>query len=70
MDQLADCCQKEADKSLARHRAVAVCDGCGSLLLAYDNDLDYQRTVEELDDNEIAFRVGTRGKLFVISKER
>lgn len=64
------CCQKEADKNLRRHRAVAVCDGCGRLLLAYGNDLDYERTVEELTDLEVTFAVGTAHELRIVAKER
>jgi hypothetical protein len=70
MDALLPCCQDEADKNLRKHRAVAVCEGCGQLLLAYGNDGDFDLTVEELTDLEVAFQTGSRGKLRVISKER
>ena len=70
MEKLAECCQAEAQRNLRRHRAVAVCDGCGSLLMAYGNDLDYERTVEELTENDVPFRVGFRGGLRVIAKGR
>lgn len=70
VDPLRDCCQQEADRNLKRHRAVAVCDGCGQLLLAYDNQTDFDRTVEELSELDVSFQTGARGKLLVISKER
>lgn len=70
MDALRDCCQQEADRNLKRHRAVAVCDGCGQLLLAYGNETDFDRTVEELSELEVDFQTGSQGKLLVISKER
>ena len=70
MDALHDCCQKEADRHLKRHRAVAVCDECRQLLLAYDNDEDFELTVRELSDLNVVFQTGRRGKLLVVSKER
>jgi hypothetical protein len=70
MEPLRDCCQREADQNLKRHRAVAVCDGCGQLLLAYGNETDFDRTVEELSELGVDFQTGSRGKLLVISKER
>lgn len=70
MEPLDPCCEKEARRHLKRHRAIATCDSCGRLLLAYGNDLDYDRTVEELTDLAVDFRVGTNGKLRVVAKER
>lgn len=70
MQPLDDCCQKEARRHLKRHRAIATCDACGRLLLAYGNDVDYERTVEELDQLGVDFTVGTRGDLKVVAKER
>ena len=70
MEALADCCQREADRSLRRHRHVATCDDCGKLLLAYGNDMDYERTVDELTDRGVAFQVGKQRKLRVVAYER
>jgi len=70
MEGLSPCCQKEADRNLRRHRAVAVCDVCGSLLLAYGNDVDFERTVQELTELEVPFRTGSRGELRVVAKDR
>jgi len=70
MDALNDCCQKEADRHLKRHRAVAVCDECGQLLLAYGNDEEFELTVKELTDLDVVFQTGHQGKLLVVSKER
>lgn len=70
MPGLDPCCQQEADKILRRHRAVAVCDGCGRLLLAYGNEVDYERTLEELTDLEVDFTTGEANKLRIVAKER
>lgn len=70
MGPLQDCCQREADASLKRHRAVAVCEDCGRLLLAYGDREDYDRTVEELEDHGTDFQVGETGELLVVAKER
>ena len=65
---LKACCRKEAEKSLRRHRDVATCDSCGALLLAYGNDIDYRRTMEELDNHDVDYETGAHGKLKVIAK--
>lgn len=70
MQELSTCCQTEADRNLTRHRAIAVCDGCGRLLLAYGNAEDYEATVEELSELGVPFSVGKRGKLRVVAKDR
>lgn len=70
MEPLDPCCQREADANLKRHRAVAVCDGCGRLLLAYGNREDYERTIEELRNHETAFAVGESGDLRIVAKDR
>jgi len=67
---LDDCCRKEARTSLKRHRAIATCDGCGRLLLAYDNDVDYERTIEELSERDVDFTAGEQGDLKIIAKDR
>ncbi len=70
MDPLADCCQQEAQRSLAKRRQVARCDGCDSLLLSYTDRGHYDRTIAELTGNEVPFQVGSRGKLLVIAYRR
>lgn len=67
---LDDCCRKEARASLKRHRAIATCDECDRLLLAYDNDVDYERTVEELAERGVDFTAGEQGDLKIIAKDR
>ncbi len=64
------CCLKEAQQSLLRHRDVATCDGCGALLLAYGNDTDFGRTVDELVQHDAEFQTETLGKLNVVSKAK
>lgn len=64
------CCLEEARRSLRRHRDVATCDGCGRLLLAYGNDLDYRRTVDELEKHGVQFETEDLGKLKVVAKAK
>jgi hypothetical protein len=68
--ELEPCCVEESKRNLARHRDVATCDGCGALLLAYGNQRDYERTLEELSHHGIPFRTGEISGLRVISKQR
>ena len=67
---MKECCREECAKSLRRHRDVATCDACGALLLAYENDTDFERTVDELDNHGVAFQTGTLGKLKIVAKAR
>ncbi len=67
---MKDCCREEANKSLRRHRDVATCDDCGALLLAYGNDTDFQRTVEELDHHGVEYQTRTLGKLKIVAKAK
>ena len=62
------CCEREARKSLKRHRDVATCDACGTLLLAYQNDSDYEHTLEELAQHGIDAETATFGTISVIAK--
>jgi hypothetical protein len=64
------CCRKEADRSLARHRDVATCDECGSLLLAYGNDRDYENTLEELSRRGVVCETAVLGSLKIVAKPR
>ncbi len=65
---MRDCCLEESEKSLKRHQAAATCDACGSLLLAYGNDRDYQRTLEELTRHGVPFETSALRDLFVVAK--
>ncbi len=67
---MKDCCREEWTKSLRRHRDVATCDNCGALLLAYGNDTDFERTVEELDKYAVDYQTETLGKLKVVAKAK
>jgi hypothetical protein len=70
------CCLAEARKSLKRPRDVATCDECGSLLLAYGNERDFQNTIEELMRHGVAFESapgevsGVTGGLAIVAKVR
>ena len=67
---MKDCCREECAQSLKRHRDVATCDGCGTLLLAYGNDTDFDRTVDELDSRGVEYETETLGKLKVVAKAK
>jgi hypothetical protein len=64
------CCLKEAERSLERHRDVATCDECGSLLIAYGNDRDYENTIEELSRRGVAFETASLRNLKIVAKPR
>jgi len=64
------CCESESRCSLKHHRDVATCDECGALLLAYESDVDFERTLEELDAHGVDYERTTIGKLKVIAKTR
>jgi hypothetical protein len=53
-----------------KHRDVAVCDGCGRLVLAYGDETTFQLTVDELDAKDVGYATGRHGPLWVIAKER
>lgn len=67
---MKDCCREECTKSLRRHRDVATCDDCGALLLAYGNDTDFERTIEELDKHGVDYETATLGTLKVVAKAK
>lgn len=67
---LDPCCRAEAERSLERARDVAVCDGCGRLLLAWTEAEEQAKTREELRRHGVAFSEGKLGRLFVTAKER
>ena len=66
------CCLEEAGRTLQRHRDVAICDGCGRLVLAYGNQSDFDKTVEELTDAGVAHETGELGErsLLLVAKDR
>ena len=76
MNAVKSCCLAEARKSLKRPRDVATCDECGSLLLAYGNERDFQNTIEELTRHGVAFESapgevsGVTGGLAIVAKVR
>ena len=64
------CCLKEAKASIKRGRDVATCDGCGRLLLGYDNEQDFQRAVDAMTKSGAEFEHTRQGVLWVIAKKR
>ena len=67
---LKDCCAKEAERSARKHRDVAVCDGCGRLLLAYGDEGTFRLMVDELDAKDVAYDTGKHGQLWIVAKAR
>lgn len=67
---LEACCLEEARRSIHRGREVAVCDGCGSLVLGYDDRSDYDSTLEELKRTGTPHRHAKEGELYLVSKAR
>jgi hypothetical protein len=70
---LKSCCLAEARKSLKRPRDVATCDECGSLLLAYGNQRDFESALEELTRHGVAFEAEPAppsGGLAIVAKQR
>jgi hypothetical protein len=64
------CCEAEAKKNLKRHRDVAVCDGCGRLVLGYTNQAEFEKTQAELAKHGVAFEAGKVGTMLVVAKDR
>lgn len=67
---LDSCCEREALRSLKKHRDVAICDGCGRLLLAWDDPGDQEKTRAELESHGTGYAEGKLGGLFVTAKDR
>ena len=67
---MRSCCESEASRHVKRHRDVAVCDGCGRLVLGYGNEDDVKKTADELRRAGVAFETGKAGKLHLVAKDR
>lgn len=67
---LKECCAREAERTVRKHRHVATCDGCGRLLLGYADENTFQLTVDELDAKGVSYDSGKRGDLWIVAKER
>ena len=64
------CCDAEARKNVRRHRATAVCDACGRLLLGYTDNADFEKTKRELESHGVAFESGEVAGVLVVAKDR
>lgn len=64
------CCQTSAGRYLKRHRDVATCDTCKTLLLAYGNDRDYEETRRALAEQGVTFDTMLQGALRIVAKPR
>jgi len=64
------CCLRSVKRYLKKHRDVAICDGCGHLLMAYGNDRDFEETKKALRGQGMPFEAEIYEKLRVISKPR
>ena len=67
---LKECCAREAERTVRKHRDVATCDGCGRLLLGYSDETTFQLTLDELDARDVGYDSGRHGDLWVVAKER
>lgn len=65
---MKECCLREAKLHLDKHRDVATCDDCGSLVLAYEIERDYQSMISELERRGLDYETTRLGKLYVIAK--
>jgi hypothetical protein len=64
------CCEAEARKHVRKHRDVAICEGCGRLVLGYTNPTEFEKTKEELTRHKVAFEAGEVASVLVIAKDR
>jgi hypothetical protein len=64
------CCQASIKSYLKKHRDVAICDGCGRLLLAYGNQRDFIEAEKTLASQGIPFETERHGALHVLVKPR
>ncbi len=62
------CCEKEIKRSIKKHRDVATCDQCKSLILAYGDETDFQKMVIQLEKSKTPFETGVSGKLKIVIK--
>ncbi len=62
------CCGKEIKRSIKKHRDVATCDQCKSLILAYGDEADFQKMLQGLEKSKISFETGVSGKLKIVIK--
>lgn len=67
---MRDCCFAEAKASIHRHRDIATCDGCGALLLGYGEQTDYEKTIDQLTEDETPFETLERDHLWIVAKAR
>lgn len=70
IDPLDPCCVRDAQKSITKHRDVAICGGCGRLILAWDNPDEQRKTREELRGHGVRFSEGRQATLFLTAKVR
>ncbi len=67
---LKECCAREAEHTVRKHRDVATCDDCGRLLLGYADEATFQLTLDELDARDVGYDSGRHGNLWLVAKER
>ena len=65
---MRECCLRESREQLRKHRDVATCDVCGALLLAYGNEIDFRRTVAELERRNADYDTHRRDSLYLVAK--
>lgn len=62
------CCEAEIQKHLHRHRDVARCDTCGTLLIAYDNEEEFAKTTRDLESRGAPFEALEKENLWIVAK--
>jgi ribosomal protein L34E len=65
---MKDCCEKEVKKHIKKNRDVARCDACGKLILAYENDTDYEKMVKQLQAIKVPYETKNLGPLRLVIK--
>jgi len=64
------CCENEARAHVKKHRDVASCETCNSLILGYGNEADYQKMVKQLEIMKVPFETAALGSLHLVIKPR
>jgi hypothetical protein len=64
------CCINSAKRYLQKNRAVATCDRCGFLLMAYTQQQDYEEALKSLEAWGGEFSTTKLGKFQVVAKAR
>jgi len=64
------CCLKSAKRYLNKNRAVAICDRCDFLLMAYTQQQDYEEALKSLEAWGGEFSITKLGRFQIVAKAR